>query len=314
VINIQFTSYYSSISCNYLIPASKKHIFSQTRKRAQWRVDKAKSVGAWEETPRTNMKTDNLTIETEPSKPHVPREKRTAKSSAKTMASGAAIHPEIIAKATEPGDMPEAMSLGASSSHVVFYDFPGEADFLMEHYCNLNRIRQHEPWEFPSLRDSRLDRFMKPGKHPQRKSTKFGCITERKGNGATFTLTLDRRLYAILGVATDEESASLVWAWLSKQYDILRTASRRMNHTTKPGNLELRCSRVLGQTYDRCEMPDIPGNWPWFSYIVNDDSFYESIPFFPDPMPQLGYQWCRHIRFEKMRETLARPTDKVLEI
>jgi hypothetical protein len=287
----------------------------------------AATACAREETPRTSMKTKTPRVPVNPANQHVPladvANRPAIPMTGKTttapapLASGTAIHPEIIARATEPGPLPKIIPLGPSFSQQVFFDSYGKADFLTEHYCNLNRFRDHEASELPSLRDDRWDRFMKSGKHLPCESTMFGCITERKGNGATFTMTLDDKLYAILGVATDEESASLVWEWLSKQYEILRTASYRMNHFSNRGDLELRRSGVLGNTYDECDVPDRPGNWPWFSYIVNDDRFYESLYFLVkdcDPMPQLAYQWCRHIRSEKMRLALSRPTDKVLEI
>jgi hypothetical protein len=91
-----------------------------------------------------------------------------------------------------------------------------------------------------------------------------------------------------------------------------------MNHTPKRGDLEILRSRVLGSTYEQCDVPNKPGNWPWFSYIINSDHYYELMYYFSVEagklLAPLANQWCKRVRLEKMRSALARPTDKVLEI
>jgi hypothetical protein len=233
------------------------------------------------------------------------------------LVSGAAIHPEIIARASEPGALPPASFENATASGEVSFGPPGKADFLLGHCCNFDTFKQWSANDLASLEvDVDLSRFLAAGRHPATGSPPYGCITEHKGNGALFTLTYEERLFLLLGVATDEESSRSVWAWLSNQYQVLRTASYRMKISPKPSDLKLRRSRTLGSTYDCCDVPNKPGNWPWFSYLINDDNYFDLMCYFPMEtgamLAPLANQWCKRVQQKGLRKLLASRAKKAV--
>jgi hypothetical protein len=141
------------------------------------------------------------------------------------------------------------------------------------------------------------------------RATSIVSPSEHKGNGALFTLTYEGRLFILLGVATDEESSRSVWDWLSNQYQVLRTASYRMKISPKPSDLKLRRSRTLGSNYDCCDVPNKPGNWPWFSYLINDNHYFDLMCYFPSEagalLAPLSNQWCKRVQQKGLKKLLA---------
>lgn len=207
---------------------------------------------------------------------------------------GAAFHPEIIDKASQWKVSTSIKRIGVAEEPVRtnlanwVEDHP-----LMGHYCNMDRCHSLSPEDL-QLSDS-LIAAIEPGEHKGICGPFFSCITERKGNnGAVFTITCEDKLFALLGVATTEQSSSIVWDWLEVQYEILRRASLAVNFRSKNGGVELRRKRIIGDTYFECSVPTKPRRCPWFSYIVNSNVFHQHLIHYPKDTQILGslaYGW-----------------------
>jgi hypothetical protein len=224
------------------------------------------------------------------------------------LVSGAAIHPEIIARASECKAPVKITALGVALDSVpTYYDGCEKDRFPLGHYCNMNRCH--------SMRVEDIDRSdhllpaMEPGMHRGMWGASFSCITEHKGgDGIVFTITCDEKLFALLGVATTEESSSLVWDWLKTQYEVLRRVSLEVTCRPKTGDLELRRRGIIGDTYIECAAPAKPARCPWFSYIANDDRFHEHLLYYPEDTLMLGslaYRWWFEWQAARRREEQA---------
>jgi len=203
---------------------------------------------------------------------------------------GAAFHPEIIARAEE--------YLGPKMEFPRFqlatYAFTPEALKIPQgHYCNLNRSHN------VSVKDLEHSQFLssvlEPGEHHAIWGASFSCFTEHtEGNGAVFTIIRDEKLFALLGVADDGDHSSVVWDWLMTQYRALRRASLAADFSMTRADVELRRRRIIGDTYGECDFPGHPGTTPWFAYIVNDNEFHEHLIHYPHDtfmLAPLAYRW-----------------------
>jgi hypothetical protein len=209
-------------------------------------------------------------------------------------ATGAAFHPEIIARAKECKTPVNITTLGVALESVPTYCGGAEKDSLpLGHYCNMNRCHVMTVEDL-DWRDYLIP-AMEQGVHHGIWGSSFSCITEHKGgDGVVCTITRDEKLFALLGVATTEESSSLVWEWLRSQYEVLRRVSLEVGFGSETGDLQLRRQGIIGDTYIDCAAPAKPARCPWFSYIVNDDRFHEHLLYYPEDtqmLAPLAYQW-----------------------
>lgn len=215
-------------------------------------------------------------------------------SASPVVATGAAFHPEIIAKSRQCKVLSTIRKLDGAPEPV-----PTNAGKcarhhpLLGHYCNVNRCHCLSAADLEV--SYQLIAALEPGVHDGICGPHFSCITERKGDdGVVITITCQGKLFALLGVALTDESSSLVWDWLQAQYEVLRRASYQVNFRGKADDLKLRREGIIGDTYYECASPTAPARCPWFSYIVNSDVFHDHLLYYPEDTQILGslaYGW-----------------------